>query len=140
VSQPALDRLARILRRGPVRSADTHPHAGRQQAIAVWVTEHVATMQCAYVFLGIGAGSLIGIVTGNVVLALACGAVSSYVLQLVLLPLIMIGQRVQQAASDAQRERYHEIEVENHAILAALHALQMEQTEILRRLDPSRVA
>ena len=91
----------------PIKTADVHPHQGFNLTLAVWVTEHVGTMWCAYAFLGIGLGSLIGVITGNAVLALACGAISSYVLQLVLLPVILVGQRVQQAHADAVSEQNH---------------------------------
>ena len=103
----------------PVKSADVHPHTGLNLVLALWITNHVGTMTCAYLFLGIGAGSLVGVLTGNALLALLCGAVSSYVLQLVLLPVIMVGQNVQQAHADAMSEQ-------NHAMLS----------EILRRLPP----
>ncbi|MEI7478553.1 MAG: hypothetical protein WCJ81_09085 [bacterium] len=73
--------------------------------IAIWVTNHVGTMECAILFLFIGIGSLIGITTNNQILALTCGAISSYVLQLVLLPVIMLGQNIQSEASEARMEK-----------------------------------
>lgn len=89
-----------------VLASDAHPHKDTaNELIALWITEHVGTMWCAYVFAGIGIGSLVGVFTGNVILALACGAVSSYFLQLVLLPVIMVGQRVQQRHSDLMSQQ-----------------------------------
>jgi hypothetical protein len=73
--------------------------------IAIWITNHVGTMTTAYIFLVIGIGSLIGIITGNTVLALTCGAISSYILQLVLLPIIMLGQNIQSEASEKRMEK-----------------------------------
>ncbi len=102
-----------------VKSADVHPHTGLNLLIAVWITNHVGTMWAAYIFAAIGIGSLVGVLTGSAVLTLVCGAVSSYFLQLVLLPVIMVGQSVQQAHADAMSEQ-------NHAMLS----------EILRRLPP----
>ncbi len=78
-----------------------HPNKEHQDSLShnervgVWITERVGTMICAYVFAVIGIGSLVGVVTGNAILALAFGAVSSYFLQLVLLPIIMVGTNVQ---------------------------------------------
>lgn len=103
----ALAHLRELAQRGPVRVADVHPNQGWKLALATWVTDRVATVECAIVFLGIGIGSLVGVITGNTVLALACGAVSSYVLQLVLLPLIMLRQSVQDLHTDARAEIDH---------------------------------
>ena len=96
----------------PVKGADVHPHSGLNLALAVWITKHVGTMWCAYVFAAIGVGSLVGAFTGNALLALTCGAVSSYFLQLVLLPVIMVGQNVQQAHADAVSEQNHSMLME----------------------------
>ena len=104
----------------PIKALDVHPEGGFNLALALWITKHVGTMGCAYVFAAIGVGSLIGALTGNALLALTCGAVSSYFLQLVLLPIIMVGQNVQQAHADAVSEQ-------NHAML----------TDLLKRLPPA---
>lgn len=68
----------------------------KRERVAVWITDRIGTFECAVLFAGIGIGSLIGVITGNAILALACGAFSSYFLQLVLLPLLMISQNLQQ--------------------------------------------
>lgn len=113
--------LLRHIKRGPVLSHQVHPHKGTfNERVAVWTTEHVGTMQCAYLFAGIGIGSLVGVLTNNIVLALVCGSVSSYILQLVLLPVIMVGQKVQQRQSD-------EVSKQNHDLLVA----------ILKAVDPN---
>jgi hypothetical protein len=65
-------------------------------------------MWCAYVFSVIGVGSLVGVFTGNALLALAFGGISSYFIQLVLLPVIMVGQNVQQAHADARAQADHD--------------------------------
>src|SRR5690348_16864535 len=60
-------------------------HAERLSAndrIAVWISKNVGTMICAYVFAAIGIGSLVGALTNNTTLALLCGSLSSYFLQL----------------------------------------------------------
>lgn len=125
-----------------VRSRDVHDavhgaHAlGRFNAwLAVRITRTVGTMWCAYVFLGVGVGSLVGVLTGNALLGLICGAVSSYVIQLVLLPVIMVGQNVQQAASDARAEADHQTLTAIHALTSRIDEVQDRQIEILKRLD-----
>lgn len=120
MSQHALDRLRAIHARGPLKTADVHPHTGWKLVLATWVTDRVATIECAILFLGIGVGSLVGVITGNTVLALACGAVSSYVLQLVLLPLIMLKQAVQDRHTDARAEIDHETLGHTTEVLATI--------------------
>jgi uncharacterized membrane protein YhiD involved in acid resistance len=78
------------------------------EKIALWITKHVGTMTCAYIFLVIGIGSLVGIITGNTTLALACGAISSYVLQLVLLPIIIVGQNLNSKKTEQQITETHD--------------------------------
>jgi hypothetical protein len=65
------------------------------ERFAVWITDSMGTMTCAGLFACIGIGSLIGIFTGNALLGLGVGGFSSYFLQLVSLPLIMISQNIQ---------------------------------------------
>lgn len=80
----------------PITLKDAHArhHSGINQAIAITVTAKVGTMWAAYLFACIGIGSLVGVFTGNVFLALLFGSISSYFLQLVLLPVLAVGQSV----------------------------------------------
>ena len=125
-----------------------HPHASmnanaqhkkEQEAslnirLAVWLTNHVGTMYAAYVFALIGIGSLIGIFTGNLFLGLLFGSISSYFLQLVLLPVIMVAQNVQARHSEIQADEtyktsintYHDIEqMQAHLDMQDQHILQI---------------
>lgn len=63
--------------------------------LAVKVTDAVGTMYCVYLFAVIGITSLVGVVTNNLFIALFFGGVSSYFFQLVLIPVLMVGQKVQ---------------------------------------------
>lgn len=63
--------------------------------IALKITDVVATVWCAYLFAIIGIMGVTGALTGNVQLVLVVGAVSGYFLQLVLLPIIMVGGKLQ---------------------------------------------
>lgn len=69
---------------------------------AVLITQSVGTMWCAWLFAVIGITGIVGAVSGNLLLTLVVGAVSGYFLQLVLLPVIIVGQQIQNAASDAR--------------------------------------
>jgi len=79
------------------------------ERIAQWITDRVATMWCAYLFLVIGIGSLVGVIFNNATLALVCGAVSSYVIQLVLLPIIMVAQKTQTEHHKSHGEKLDEL-------------------------------
>lgn len=92
----------------PQHAAERHKaalqSAGFNARLAVWITTHVGTMTCAYIFAGIGVGSLVGIATGQVVLAAVFGSISSYFLQLVLLPIISVGQEQGNKHQELQSE------------------------------------
>jgi hypothetical protein len=124
-----------------------HVHQREQEAagfntrIAVWLTKNVGTMQCAYVFAGIGIGSLVGVATNNVVLAAVFGSLSSYFLQLVLLPILSVGQNVlgrhQELQADemfkTSQRSFHDIE-EIMAHLSAQDDELLKHTKLLLQL------
>ena len=91
---------------------------GFNTRLAVALTKYTGTMWTAYLFAGIGIGSLVGVFTNSVFLALLFGSISSYFLQLVLLPIIMTGQNVLGRRSELQADEafkttmstYHDIE------------------------------
>jgi hypothetical protein len=96
---------------------------GFNSAVAVLVTRVVGTMYCAYVF------TLIALVALPAALAQGSPTVlvnwlSSNFLQLVLLPIILVGQSVISKAQDARAEADHET-------LTALHELSKLQIDIL---------
>src|SRR6266851_7723713 len=92
--------------------------------LAPLITKSVGTMWCAYVFSVIGITSLVGAFTGNTSLALIAGGISSYFLQLVLLPVIIVGQNVISASQDARAEA-------DHLTLTTLHAINVQQLKML---------
>jgi hypothetical protein len=92
-------------------------------AFAVRITKVVGTMYCAYVF------SLIALVALPAAIQQGSPTVlvnwlSSNFLQLVLLPIIMVGQNVISTAQDARAEADHET-------LTALSQMSKQQLEIL---------
>jgi hypothetical protein len=99
---------------------------GRLNArVAVIITRVVGTMYCAYVF------SLIALVALPAAIQQGSPTVlinwlSSNFLQLVLLPIIIVGQNVISAAQDARAEADHET-------LTALHTMNVQQLDILEQ-------
>jgi hypothetical protein len=56
-------------------------------------------------------------------------------LQLVLLPIIIVGQNVIQAANDARAEADHETLTAVHSLTVEVHAINEAQTKILQQLQ-----
>jgi hypothetical protein len=78
----------------------THEHVGLNGKIAVMITNAVGTMWCAYLFTVIALISLPSSIAGGVSTLIAW--IAQTFLQLVLLSVIMVGQKVAAAASDKQ--------------------------------------
>jgi len=107
---------------------------GFNAKIAVLITQGVGTMACAYLFAAIALLSLpSAIKSGQIIIIVAW--VAQTFLQLVLLSIIMVGQRVQSLASDARAEKTYtdtELIIDRldthtagglHDILEAIHEL-----------------
>ncbi len=92
-------------------------------AVAVWITRVVGTMYCAYAFTLIALVALPAAIDQGSPTVLV-NWLSSNFLQLVLLPIIIVGQNVISAAQDARAEADHET-------LTALHAMSRQQIQIL---------
>ena len=101
-----------------VNEAQKAEQQGFNTRLAVWLTRNVGTMACAYLFTVIGIAGLIGAFTNNVTLVLIFGSISSYFLQLVLLPVILVGSNVLNRHQELQAEEtfqtsqhcFHDIE------------------------------
>jgi hypothetical protein len=78
----------------------THEHIGINGKIAMLITNAVGTMWCAYIFAGIALISLPAAIHGGTATLIAW--IAQTFLQLVLLSVIMVGQKVSAAASDKQ--------------------------------------
>jgi hypothetical protein len=100
--------------------------SGFNSWLAVIITKNVGTMWAAYIFAVIGITSLVGVITSNLTVTLLAGGLSSYFLQLVLLPIIMVGQNVISASQDARAEA-------DHLTLTTLHAMNVRQLEMLEQ-------
>lgn len=68
--------------------------------LAARITNAVATATCIYLFAVIGGAGVYWSVTGNARMTLIVGSVSGFFLQLVLLPILAVGQRVQAERTD----------------------------------------
>src|SRR5437588_7331735 len=90
-------RIAERRHERPVQTEDEH--VGRNGRIALAVTAIVGTMWAAYIFAVIALISFPSAITsGNLTIIVAW--VSSNFIQLVLLPIIIVGQNIQGRASD----------------------------------------
>jgi len=98
--------------------------------LAVLITRSVGTMWAAYVFALIGLISfpqaLQAFHRGDMVTAISW--LSQSFLQLVLLPIIIVGQNVISAAQDARAEADHET-------LTALHTMNVQQLQLLEQQE-----
>jgi len=77
-----------------------HEHEGINGRIAVVITNMVSTMWCAYVFAGLALISLPAAIKAGTPALISW--IAQTFLQLVLLSVIMVGQKVAAAASDKQ--------------------------------------
>jgi hypothetical protein len=102
--------------------------------LAVRITRTVGTMWIAYAFALIALISLpAALRSGDVIVIVAW--IAQTFLQLVLLPIIIVGQNVIQAANDARAEADHETLVAIHRLTQEVHAINEKQSEILNQLQ-----
>lgn len=115
-----------------ITSRSVHPQVHGAGAIgefntwlAVKITKSVGTMWTAYVFAAIALISLpAAIATGNTIVIVAWIAQTFF--QLVLLPIIIVGQNVISASQDARAEA-------DHLTLTTLHAINVQQLQMLQQ-------
>ena len=91
--------------------------------IAAAITSGIATMWCAYVFAGLALYGLTGVHRNNPFEIVSW--VSQTFLQLVLLSIIMVGQRVLSAASDLQAKQMHD------TVMEELELAKKERLELI---------
>lgn len=127
---------------GPVKVADQHDasteYARFNRRFAVWATNSVGSMTCAYVFGVLALISLpAALLSGSVIVIVAW--IAQTFLQLVLLSVIMVGQNVQTEASDLRAEQtYNDAEAILHSaeqIAAHLSEQDKELAKIISRLE-----
>ena len=101
--------------------------------LAVRITRTVGTMWIAYLFAAIALISLPAALASGEVIVIVSWIAQTF-LQLVLLPIIIVGQNVIQAANDARAEADHETLTAVHRLTVEVHEIDLKQTEILEQL------
>lgn len=111
-----------------------HP-VGRANAwLAVRITKGVGSMWAAYLFAAIALVSAPAAFTSGDAIVIVAWIAQTF-LQLVLLPIIIVGQNVLAAASDQRAEADHRTLDAVHSLTVEVHTINEQQTEILKRLD-----
>jgi len=102
--------------------------------LAVHITKVVGSMWCAYAFALLALISLPAAISSHDPIIIIAWIAQTF-LQLVLLPIIIVGQNVQAAASDARAESDHETLLAIHTLTSEVHAIAEQQTAILKLLE-----
>ncbi len=102
--------------------------------LAVAITKSVGSMWCAYVFALIALISFPAAISSRDPIIIV-GWIAQTFLQLVLLPIIIVGQNVQAAASDARAESDHKTLLAIHTLTAQVHEIAEQQTKVLEILE-----
>jgi hypothetical protein len=102
--------------------------------VAVAVTRSVGSMWCAYAFALLALISLPAAIASHSAIIIVAWVAQTF-LQLVLLPIIIVGQNVQAAASDARAESDHETLLAIHTLTSQVHDLAEQQTQMLKILE-----
>jgi hypothetical protein len=125
---------------GLVLSGDVHArvHGGGRfgrlnTRLAVRITKTVGSMWTAYVFAGLALISFPAALASHDVIIIVSWIAQTF-LQLVLLPIIIVGQNVIQAANDARAEADHKTLTAIHRLTIAVHSINETQTTILQEL------
>ncbi len=91
-------------------------------------------MWCAYLFALIALISLPAAIRSHDPIIIVSWIAQTF-LQLVLLPIIIVGQNVQAAASDARAQSDHETLIAIHTLTSDVHEIAQQQTKILKILE-----
>ena len=111
----------------------TGPLGRINTALALAITKSVGTMWTAYAFALLALISLPAALASGQTIVIVSWIAQTF-LQLVLLPIIIVGQNVIQAANDARAEADHETLAAVHRLTLEVHAINEAQTEILQEL------
>jgi hypothetical protein len=149
--------IARRQREGPVTVAaqlPTHNWIVRfNSRLALLITLGVGSMWCAYLFLGLAFVSLPAAVkSGNTIILVAW--ISQTLFQLVLLPIIIVGQNIQAEAADKRAQQTYDdaeavlheaMQIQHHLLVQDRHLARQDQRlheiiEVLNRANPAGTA
>lgn len=115
----------------------TGPLSALNMRLAVGITKTVGTMWTAYLFALIALVSLPAAIASHDVIVIVAWIAQTF-LQLILLPIIIVGQNVIQSANDARAEADHETLTAIHRLTVEVHAINEAQTNILERIETAR--
>ena len=102
--------------------------------LALKITNSVGSMWCAYAFTLLALISLpAAIRSGDPIIIVAW--IAQTFLQLVLLPIIIVGQNVQAAATEGRARADHATLNAVHTLTSEVHTINEQQSEILKRLE-----
>jgi hypothetical protein len=101
--------------------------------LAVGITKTVGSMWTAYLFAILALISLPAAIESQSVIVIV-GWVAQTFLQLVLLPIIIVGQNVIQSANDARAEADHKTLTAIHRLTVQVHDINESQNVILDEL------
>ncbi len=102
--------------------------------MALGITKLVGSMWCAYLFALLALISLPAAIRSQDPIIIIAWTAQTF-LQLVLLPIIIVGQNVQAATSDARAESDHETLLAIHTLTVEVHDIANHQTAILKILE-----
>ena len=102
--------------------------------VALGVTRLVGSMWCAYLFALLALISFPAAIRSHDPIIIVAWVAQTF-LQLVLLPIIIVGQNVQAAASDARAESDHETLLAIHTLTSEVHEIATQQTAMLKILE-----
>ncbi len=109
--------------------------AGRiNTRLAVGITKVVGSMWCAYLFALLALISLPAAIKSHDPIIIVSWVAQTF-LQLILLPIIIVGQNVQAASTDARAESDHETLLAIHTLTTDVHEIAEQQTAILKILE-----
>lgn len=130
--------IAKRKEKAPIEVADTHPREGAMQRfnsfLAVKITSGVGTMWCAYIFAIISFISLPEAIKGG--RATTVSWIAQTFLQLVLLSIIIVGQKVGAEASDKRAlDTYNDAEAVLHEAIQIQEHLAAQDEYLTKLVD-----
>ncbi len=110
------------------------------QRLAALITNGVASMWCAYIFAGLALYGATGVDWHDTFKVVSW--ISQTFLQLVLLSIIMVGQKVLSTASDLQAKEMHDTVMKSHVelqqMMVELQTIVSEINTLCQTNDPKR--
>ena len=102
--------------------------------VAELITKGVGSMWCAYAFALLALVSFPAAISSHDPIIIVAWIAQTF-LQLVLLPIIIVGQNVQAAASDARAESDHDTLIAIHTLTVEVHEIAERQIQMLNLLE-----